>query len=871
MWFNRRRDPRIRDEIQFHRDRLVDDYVAAGMTRGDAERRAFLELGNVAQIEEHVRDVRGRWLDDLGRDIRYALRALAHSRGFTAAAVLTLALSIGANAAIFSVVEAVLLRMLPVRDPQSLVIVRALTRQGTRDSFSHTDYEWLRDHARAFSGLAASAIWRVNLDVGDRKDRVTAQLVSGNYFSVLGVEPAAGRLIASDDEQQSRPVVVLNHGYWQRAFGGRADVIGRELRIEGISFTIVGVAPRAFQGEYVDTAPDFWMPLVVQPALSGPRNSQLRTRNVSWLSVIGRLRPGTNASQAQSAMQPLLESLRAALRVDAQNDYLGSIAVEPGSAGLSNLRDSYARPLGMLMVLVAVVLLIACANVANLLLARSAARQREFAVRLAIGAGRGRLARQLLTESFLLASASCLVGLAIASGMVTVLVAAADVKGLEVHLNATVLAFTVIVSCAAAILFGVAPAVQGIRVEPWTTLKGGARRGECVRRFNPSSLLVVTQTALSLVLLIASGLLLRTFLNLEAVRPGFDEQVLQASLDTAAVSASGTALGDELVERLAAVPGVESVSFSQFGFAQGTSRICCISLEGYTPYANEDKTVRIHPVSPAYFRTLGIPLLGGRPFSAEDRDSAPRVAIINETMARYYFGSADPVGKRFSWAAAAPRNIVIVGVVKDAKYDNLRQETPRLVYLPAMQQRAGPSHVQIRVRPDPKRALAAIVSDSTAVIRTVNSNIRIAGIEPLGAAVDRTLAPERLVSGLALGFGILATFLTAVGLYGVLAYDVARRTSEIGIRMALGASRPRIRQLIMKDALWLVGGGLAVGLAAAVSLGQLIAKLLFDVPPHDVLTFAAAAATLTVVAAGASYVPARRATAVEPLSALRDG
>jgi len=678
-------------------------------------------------------------------------------------------------------------------------------------------------------------------------------------------------VIANEDEQQSRLVSVLSYGYWQRAFGGRDDVIGRELRLETISLTIVGVAPRAFHGEYVGTAPDFWLPLSLQPALSRPERSQLHTRNVSWLSVIGRLQRGRNASQAQSGMQPLLESLRADLRVDGQNDYLGSIAVEPGGGGLSNLRDAYARPLGVLMVLVAVVLLIACANVANLLLARSAARRREFAVRLAIGAGRARLVRQLLAESFLLAAMACLIGLAIASGTVSVLLAASDFSGLDVHLNVKVLAFTMTVSCAAAILFGLAPALQGTRVEPWTTLKEGTARGGYRRRFNSSSLLVVAQTALSLVLLIASGLLLRTFLNLKAVSPGFDEEVLQASLDMSAVPENSITLGDELVGRLSAVPGVEAVSFSQFGFGQGTSRICCISLEGYRPHTNEDKTVRIQPVSPSYFRTLGIPLMVGRPFSPEDRDSAPRVAIINQTMARYYFGEIDPVGKRFSWAAAAPKNIEIVGVVKDAKYDNVRQDTPRLVYLPAAQQGTSPRYVQVRGRLDSRRPLTAISSDCGAVIRTVNRNVRIAGFEPLGAAVERTLAFDRLVSGLTLGFGMLATFLTAVGLYGVLAYDVARRTSELGIRMALGASRPTILQMIMKEALLLVGGGLALGLLTAASLGHLMAKLLFGVPPHDVPSFMAAAATLAALAAAASYVPAHRATAVQPLTALREG
>jgi predicted permease len=761
-----------------------------------------------------------------------------------------------------------MLRMLPVHDPGSLVIVRALTRHGSRDSFSHTDYEWLRDHNRAFSGLAASSIWKLNLDAGDHKERVTAELISGNYFTLLGIEPVAGRMIASEDERQSGAVAVLSYAYWQRAFGGRDDALGKELRIEKTSLTIVGVAPPGFNGEYSGSPPDFWLPLAAQPAVSGPR-SNLHTRNVSWLGVMGRLRPGISAAQAQAAMQPLLESLRADLHVDAQNDYLGAIGVEPGSGGLSNLRDSYGQPLRVLMVLVTVVLLIACANVANLLLARAAARRREFAVRLAIGAGRARLIRQLLTESFLLAAMACVAGLAIARGIVRVLLAVSEVKGLEVHLNLQVLIFTVTISCAAAIMFGLAPAVLGNRVDPWTTLKEGKLAGGSGRRFNPSRLLVVAQTALSLVLLIASGLLLRTFLNLKAVSPGFDEQVLQANLDASLVSGSGVTLGNELLERLSAVPGVDAVSFSQFGFGQGASRSCCISLEGYAPHANEDKNVRTQPVSPAYFRALSIPLLAGRPFAAADRNGAPRVAIINETLARYYFRGADPVGKRFSWWPTDPKNIEIVGVVKDAKYDNLRQDTPRLVYIPAPQQGSGPNYVQIRGRTRGGRPMAALIGDCRAAIRAVNPSIRIVAFEPLTAAVNRTLAPDRLLSWLSAGFGILATLLTSVGLYGILAYAVARRTSEFGIRMALGARRLTILQMVMREALVLVGIGLVVGLVVAVSSSHLVAKLLFGVQPHDMVTFAASGVILILVAAAASYGPARRATAVEPVTALR--
>ena len=395
-------------------------------------------------------------------------------------------------------------------------------------------------------------------------------------------------------------------------------------------------------------------------------------------------------------MQPLLESLRADLRVDSQNDYLGAITIEPGGGGLSSLRDYYAQPLRVLMALVAVVLLIACANVANLLLARSAARRREFAVRLAIGAGRARVVRQLLTESFLLVAMASVAGLALADGIVRMLLAVSAVQGLEVHLNLSVLAFTVAISSAAAVAFGLAPALQCNRIDPWPTLKDGITAAGTGARFSPSRLLVVTQTALSLVLVIASGLLLRTFLNLKAIDPGFDEQVLEANLDTSLVSGNGVALGSALLERLSTVPGVERASFSQFGFGRGASRICCISLEGYVPHANEDKSVRIQPVSAEYFRSLSIPLVAGRPFADADRNGAPRVAIINETMARHYFRGADPLGKRFAWWHTAPKDIEIVGVVRDAKYDNLRQDSPRLVYLPALQQGSGPNFVQIR-------------------------------------------------------------------------------------------------------------------------------------------------------------------------------
>jgi predicted permease len=866
-----RGDRDYREELDAHLEMEIRENLDRGLSPDEARQAALRTFGNVLVVRQKLAEARPVYFwQTLSQDLRYAARLLRRSPGLTATIVFTLALGIGANAAIFSLVEAVMLRMLPVREPHSLVIVRALSRQGARDSFSHTDYEWLRDHNRAFSAMSASAVWTMSLDVGTHKERVRGELVSGNYFALFGVEPAAGRLITPDDDRQGRLVAVLSHAFWQRAFAGRDDVLGKDLHLERTSLAIVGVAPQGFEGEFTDNPPDFWLPLGAQPTLSGPGRSFLNTRNTSWLDVIGRLRAGVSAEQAQAEMQPLLESLRADLRVDSQNDYLGAIAIEPGGGGLSNLRDYYAQPLRVLMALVAVVLLIACANVANLLLARSAARRREFAVRLAIGAGRARVVRQLLTESFLLAGMASVAGLATADAIVRGLLAVSDVQGLDVHLNRTVLAFTVVISSAAAVAFGLAPALQCNRIDPWLTLKEGINAAGTGARFRPSRLLVVTQTALSLVLVIASGLLLRTFLNLKALDPGFDEHVLQANLDTSLVSGNGTVLGAALLERLSSVPGVEAVSFSQFGFGRGASRICCISPEGYVPQANEDKNVRVHSVSAEYFSSLSIPLIAGRPFTDADRNGTPRVAIINETMARHYFRGADPLGKRFAWWHTHPKNIEIVGVVRDAKYDNLRQDSPRLVYLPALQQGSAADFVQIRGKTHGKRQLRTLLQECRAAIHAVNPSIRIVSFEPLTAVVDRTLAPERLVSWLSMGFGILAILLTSIGLYGILAYNVVRKTTEFGIRMALGAGRPAIVRMVMKEALVLVSIGLVLGFAAAVSLSHLSAKLLFGVQPRDTTTFTLATLILILVAVAAGYGPARRATRVEPVTALRN-
>jgi predicted permease len=781
-WFGRywqgRPDRDYREEMDTHIQMEERANLERGMAPGEARHAARRTFGNTLATREHLAQRRPfHFWQDLAADLRYGLRLLRRTPGLTATVVLTLALGIGANTAIFSLIDAVMLRMLPVRDPQSLVIVRATTRQGVKDWFPHTDYEWLRDHNRTFSGLAASMIFKQTLDAGDRKDRVSIEFVSGNYFSLIGVEPAAGRLIAPDDDFQNRPVAVISYAYWQRAYAGRADALGKRLRIEKADLEIIGVAARGFNSEFdfAGQYPAFWVPLSAQPTAAPPANF-LHTRNISWLNLLGRLRPGVGVAQAQAAMAPLLAALRTDLHVDAQNDYLGSIGVEPGGAGLSGVRESYGEALRLLMALVAVVLLIACANVANLLLARSTARRREFAVRLAIGAGKARLLRQLLTESLLLAAMACAAGLAIGQGIVRVFVSMSEVKGLDAHTNLNILLFAAAISCAAAVAFGLAPALQSNRIDPWTTLKEGRGPGGGARFFSASRLLVIAQTALSLILLVASGLLLRTFLNLKSMSPGFDEQVLQAELDTALVSEPGVALGMRIAERLVTIQGVRGTSFSRFGPIWGSSRNCCMTPEGYTPLPNEDKNVRMQEVSPGYFDVMGIPVLAGREFAKTDREGAPQVALVNQTYANHYFPGVNPIGKRFTFSPKKPKYIEIVGLVKDVKYGSLREAPQRLVYLSALQEGRGPSIVEIRVQAGAGRPVTAIMADCRAAIREINPAIRIASFDPLKDVVSQKLTPERLVSWLSIGLGAIALLLTSVGLYGVLAYTVARRT-----------------------------------------------------------------------------------------------
>jgi predicted permease len=867
----KRRDHDLERELRSDLELEAAEQRENGLSPEEARYAARRAFGNTTLVKEDARATSTWiWLETMWKDMRYAARRLRKNPTFTAVAVLSLALGIGANTAIFSLVDTVLLRVLPVRQPDSLVIVRALTRQHTRDSFSHMDYQWIDEHNKVFAGLAAFADWNLSRDLDDHKEKLKGELVSGNYFSVLGIEPEIGRMLAPEDDAApgQHLVAVIGYAYWQRAFGGSPSVLGERMKFGNTALEIVGVVARNFSGESAGYAPDVWTPLAMQPQLNGGR-SFLHTRDVSWLNCVGRLAPGVSLSRAQASMRVLLTNLRTALHADPQNDYLGSITVEPGAGGLSWLRDQYSQPLWILMALVALLLVIACANVANLLLARSATRSREFAVRIAIGAGRSRLIRQLLTEAALLAAIACVLGVGIALILIRALLVIAQIDSLDVHLNLKVLAFAIVVSCAAALAFGLAPAIASNRVDPWSTLKlGGRSLAISLLKLSPSRLLVISQTAISLVLLVASGLLLRTFLNLKVLNPGFDEKhVIEAAIDTSNTNMDGDALRAKLAERLSGVGGLQFVSFSQFGFGEGTNRICCIDVEGYTPHLNEDKNIRVQSVSPLYFATMDIPLLAGRDFTEADKERADHVAIINETMARYYFRDKNPVGKRFAWWPGKPKDIEIIGVVKDAKYDNLRQRTPRMAYL--FLHGATSAVAQIRTDATANRPLSAVIRDCRAAIQIANSRPVIHDIEPVSAVVDRTLHSEQLVAELSTGFGALALLLTCIGLYGVLAYGVTRRTNEFGIRLALGAQRRDVLRMVMNGGLALVMIGIVIGLSMAYLLSGVLKALLYGVQRRDPTTFAIAACILIVVGAAAIYGPARRATKVDPTVALR--
>jgi len=986
-------------DIREHIEMETRDNIERGMSPEEARYAALRKFGNVTHVKEDTRAVwRFLWLEQLWQDIRYGLRTLAKSPGLAAVAILTLALGIGANTAIFSLIDAVMLRSLPVENPSELVLMKWGARTppdthgymsagdcissfglGARNpsgcSFSEPMFREIAQ-ANVFSGAAAFAnAGRMNLTGNGPAMVVNGQLVSGDFFRTMGLNPALGRLLdTSDDTPSAAPVAVLNYGYWQSAFGGSRDIVGRTIELNGVAFTIIGVAEQRFTGIAPGSDYDVWLPLSdgERISTSGPFRWQNRQADAAfwWLTIMGRLKPGTSLAQAQAVASSLFrnEMLHGAVPIFHGGEAAGGPALRPGApaggntmfrreianvgtptpggtptsvpppasaagrvtmaaphgaapagsphpsevasapatlseadnnpeitllpaqTGLTGSRTQYSDPLYVLMLVVGIILLIACANVAGLMLARAAARQKEMAVRLALGAGRARVVRQLLTESVMLSVLGGALGILFAywgAHAILSFVSSNQARplGFATGVDLRVLGFTAAVSLLTGILFGIAPTFRSARVDLTPTLKEGegssTRSGHAGGKwFSIGNALVVAQVALAIVVLVGAGLLVRTLANLRNIDVGFDaHNILIFGINPELVGYKGAQVDSfyrDLQGRLAETPGVKSASYSMLPLLNNGLMVMSFHWPGTPEDQNSDADTL--GVGPNFFETLHIPFLRGRGFNASDfalsasnggetPTSAPTPVIVNQAFVEKYLAKENPLGKRFGESPAdangpARPGYEIVGVVRDAKYNSLRREIQAMMYTP---QSAGGASFELRTAADPQAILPAIRE----VVAQVNTNLPLFDVKTESQQIDRLLFQERLVARLSGFFGLLALVLASVGLYGLLSYEVSRRTREIGIRVALGAQAGSVLKLVLRQGIVLVVVGAAVGIGVALGVTRYLSSMLYDVHANDPLTIIAVAVLLTLVALAACYIPARRATRVDPLVALR--
>ncbi len=899
LFHRRQREEELDEEVQGHLRMAAQERMEQGETVEQARASAAREFGNVTLVKEVTRDMWGfHWLETLLQDLRYGLRQLSRNPGFTAVAVLTLALGIGATTAIFSLVDAVLLKMLPVQKPEQLYRLTSISNQGrTNDYFSYPTFKLLEANSQTLSGVIAfRPMDDVDFVVNGNAELARAQAVSGSYFTTLGVKPVLGRTItAEDDARGASPVATISYGYWTARFSRNPSVAGARITLNGAAFTVIGVtAPEFFglePGESVDVSIPLASVPVAQPqfAATGTPYDVLAAPFRNWLHLMARLKDGETETRAlanlgpvyEQAMRQSAEGMRG-LPFDAPGTRNGfpetRIQLEPGSRGLTALREQFSKPLMFLMAVVAVLLLIACTNVANLLLASAKRRQREIALRLSLGAGRGRVIRQLLTESVLLAAAGGAFGALVAfwgsNALVSLMSHSASAIQLNVRPDARVLVFTGLVSLTAVVIFGLAPAWRASRLDLSQAVKESAQGAAAAPgRSRMAESLVIPQIALSLVLMVGAGLLVRTLQKLKNSNPGFDRQnVLLFSINPGMIGYKETQVAelyDWLTEQMRAIPGVSAVSFSTFSPLARWSGFTDARVEGHTPKPGENPAVTVNFAGPNYFKTLRTAVVLGRDFTEADTAGTPKVAVINQAMAQYFFGDSNPIGRRFSipgWKADDSA-LEIVGVVENAKVNSLREPSPPAAYMPFLQSPDSFLAVTFEVRSAANpTALAASVRQ---LIQQADNRLPLFGVKTLSEQIDESLVQERLVASLSSLFGLVALFLACVGLYGVMASLVARRTREIGIRMALGAERLQVLGIVLGRGVALALIGVVVGIVAAMGATRLMATLLFDVKPTDALTVLAASLSLIAVAAFACYIPARRATKVDPMVALR--
>lgn len=877
-------------ELDFHLAERVDELMASGMSEEEARREARLRFGNPVVQKERARDRDILpWLESLAADVRYALRSLRGSPGFAVVAILSLGLAIGANTAIFTLIDAVMLRSLPVVHPEELVWVTTPTRSGGlgegADNFTNPLWEALRDRQDVFSGVFATADEHFDLASGGESRPVAGAWVSGGYFSTLGVRPSAGRLVAPADDYRGCPaVVVVSNGFWRSAYGGSPDAVGRTLSLNGQPFEIIGVAAAGFSGMQVGRATDVYLPLCTMPIVQGGHDS-LDDRTSWSLYIFGRMRPGTTVEDAGRRLAALAPAIFGAtipeqLPTEAKEDYRRTtLTAVPAANGYSDVRSRYQDALIALMAAVGLVLLIGCANVANLLLARASSRRHEVAVRLAIGAGRGRLIRQLLTESLLLSFLGAAVGLLLASAATRLMVRYMAMRGeavwLDLSIDGRILAFTLVVATGTALFFGLVPAWRSARVDPRSAMKSNDRSiAEGHSRFGVGKALVVGQIALSLVLVVGAGLLLGTFRRLAAVDPGFEPAgVLLATLDMSKAGIPEDELPRvkrETLERLRATPGVESASASVFTPLSGGGWNGNVSVDGFAPKGPRDDEVFFNGVSDGFFSTLDAALLAGRDFDQSDAAESLPVAIVNESFMKKFFRGANPVGQRVTvkgYGGDGDTYLQVVGVVRDTPYRSMRDAGEPLVFRP-LTQLGGPDRPSLELVLRGRGAATSLVGTVTGVVREVNGSFSVR-YRTLEAQMDASLVRERLLAMLSGLFGGLALLLAVVGLYGTMAYSVARRRNEIGIRIALGAARTRVMQLVLGEAGRLVGAGLLLGGLVALVTTRWIAPFLFGLTPSDPATWAMSALVLAAVSLAACALPAWRAARLDPNAVLR--
>jgi predicted permease len=858
-------------------------------------------------------------MEDLLQDIRFGLRMFAKSRTTTATLVITLALGIGANTAVFSLINGVMLRSLPVSHPEQIFFFGADTSSGTSSGNAPTgpvslySYPWFEQfrerNPSAFDGLTALASPQVDLRVSvpgssERPRRFSGSMVEGDFFRVLGVNALTGRMLVPEDDRPASPAAtVVSYRYWTQSLGRDPLIAGKKLLINGAPFTVVGVTPPEFYGVKLNNLTDFWFPLNQQPFLmegspSHGHTNWLKAEDVYWLDLLGRLKPEATpratAANLSAQLQQMISGLEGSRLSPERAQLIRESRVElvPGARGLSRLRARFSSRLQILAVLVVLVLMIACLNTANLLLARATAREHEIAVRLAMGAGRRRVVRQLLTESLLLAGLGGLAGFALAVWATKllstmVLGTSATLPFLSFKPDLRALFFTFSATLITGILFGLAPAFRGTRVDLNRALKDEFRSGGSgfrLSRITPAKLLVSTQVVVSLTLLMVAGLFVGSLRNLEQQDLGFvPEQVLTCRLDIGAAgyqSAHLPELYSRLIERVLALPGVRSAALADAGMLSGSNSTSNISIEGYTQKPKETMDVQHRHVTWNYVATNGMSLLAGRDISADDRQETPHVAVINQAFAQRFFPGQDPIGHSFALGAPfhPETGMEIVGVVKNSKYNSLDEKTLPLAFIPLLQEpfnnhpgepvnrpyKYG-NELNLRAAGDPSALSQAL----RRAIADVDSNIPVSNIRTLVERISDSAHDARAIAQLSGFFAVFALLLGAIGLYGVMAYNVSRRTREIGIRMAIGAQRHTVLRMVMRESLLVVTIGVALGIPAALGMGHFISSQLFGLSPRDPLTLTAASLLLTAASVVASYLPARRAAEIDPMVALR--